>query len=75
GVLLDRAGLGEVGELGAWVAAPGELAVELGEDDHGDAELAGEGLEPARDQGDFQPALLDFDARGDELEVVDDQEG
>ena len=75
GVLLDGSGFGQVGELGARIAPAGELAVELGEDDDGDAELAGEVFEAAGDEGDLQTALLDADTGGDELEVVDDQEG
>ena len=51
---------------GARVASPRELAVELGKDD----DRAGELLEAAGDQGHLQPALLDLDAGGDELQVV-----
>ncbi len=60
---------------GRGIAAPGDVAVELGEDEDGDAQLAGEGFEAAGDVGDFQAALFDADAGGDELEVVDDEEG
>jgi hypothetical protein len=73
--VVDGAGLGEIGELGARVASPRELAVELGKNDDRDGEQAGEFLEAAGDQGDLQPALLDLDAGGDELQVVHDQEG
>ena len=60
---------------GRGIAAAGDLAVELGEDEDGDAQLAGEVFEAAGDVGDFEAALFDADAGGDELEVVDDEEG
>ena len=80
GVLLDGAGLAEVGEQRLLVA--GALfgsAGELREGDDGDAEFFGEGFEAAGDAADFLGAVLELFLRaaggaGHELEVVDDDE-
>src|SRR5579875_40597 len=52
-VLLDRAGLAQVGEHRALVGAAFETAGELAQRDDGNLELAGEDLQPAADLGDL----------------------
>ncbi len=81
GVLLDRAGLAQVGEDGLFVAAAlFGGAGELGEGEDGDVELLGEGLEAAGDGGDFLGAVLIMPrggARGSgghKLQIIDDHE-
>src|SRR3569623_224431 len=59
GVLLDGAGLAEIGELGAMVARSMlGRARELRQRDHGHRELLGEGLERAQDLADLLLAAL-----------------
>ena len=75
GILLDRAGLAEVVKGGLGVGFLG-LPVQLGQDDHGDLELHGQGLEASGDFGDFDLAVFLGAAgtRGEELEIIDDQD-
>ncbi len=81
GVLLDRAGLAQVGEDGLFVAAAlfgGAGELRQGED--GDVELFGESLEATGDGGDFLGAVLIMPrggARGSgghKLQIIDDHE-
>jgi hypothetical protein len=64
GVLPDCVGFGEVGELRARIAAAGQLAVELGEGDQRQPQLAGQLFETPGDESDFQPPVFDTDAGG-----------
>ena len=48
GILLDRAGIAEVGKNRLWVVAAGYITRELGEGDDWDFELTSEGLETTR---------------------------
>src|SRR6266481_3253154 len=73
GVLLDGAGLAEVGELRAALVALGG-AGKLAEDEDGNLQLLGETLEGAGDAGDFFLAIAEAAAGGDELEIIDDEE-
>ena len=74
GILLDRAGLAQIGELGALVLALLDGAGELGERQHRHVELLGDGLQAAGDLGDLLHAVLAAHARraAHELDIVDD---
>ena len=74
GVLLDGAGFAEVGELRAAILALGS-AGELAENEDGDFQLLGEAFQAAGNAGDFFIAVAEAAARGDELEIIDDEEG
>ena len=74
GVLLDGAGFAQIGELRAALIALGR-ARELAEDEHGNLQLLGQALQAARNAGHFFLAVAKAPARGDELEIVDDQQG
>uniref|UniRef100_A0A0N4ZAP4 NAD-specific glutamate dehydrogenase n=1 Tax=Parastrongyloides trichosuri TaxID=131310 RepID=A0A0N4ZAP4_PARTI len=72
GVLLDRARFPQVGELGTLVLPVFHLTRELRQGDDRAVEFLGQGLERARDLGNFlHPVFLAVVAGGDELEVVD----
>ncbi|MNR29179.1 hypothetical protein D3C85_1465500 [compost metagenome] len=58
GVLLDGAGLAQVGQQWAFVAALLQGAIELGQGDHRTTQLLGQRFERGRDFGDFQMAIL-----------------
>src|ERR1700686_725178 len=73
GVLLDGAGFAEVRELGAALVAL-RRASELAEDEDGNLQLLGESLKRARDAGHFFLAIAEAAARGDELQVIDDEQ-
>jgi len=72
GVLLDGAGFAEVGELGAAFVAFGG-AGELAEDEDGNLQFFREALEAAGNAGDFFLAVAEAAARGDQLEIIDDE--
>src|SRR5712675_2666159 len=73
GVLLDGAGFAEVGELrAALIALWG--AGELAEDEDGNLQLFGEAFKGAGDAGDFFLAIAEAAARGDQLQIIDDEE-
>jgi hypothetical protein len=74
GVLLDRAGLAQVGEHGALVGARLDAAVELRERDDRALQLAGEDLQPARHLADRLDAVLDARVGPQQLQVVDDDQ-
>src|SRR5438132_2074841 len=73
GVLLESAGLAQVGQLGLLALAALHRARKLGEGHHGHVELLGQGLERARDLGDLLLPVLGVPAPH-ELEIVDDDE-
>src|SRR5439155_20072837 len=73
-VLLDRAGFTKIREPRHGRRAALDLAVELRERHHGDAELLGERLERARDLRDLLLAVVLALARPHEPDVVDDHE-
>src|SRR6516164_6083018 len=73
GVLFDRTGLAEVGELRAALVAL-RSAGELAEDEDGDLQLLGEALESAGYAGDLFLAGIKTAASGDQLQIIDDQE-
>src|SRR5215813_2163887 len=73
GVLFDGARFAQVRQLRtALFAFRG--AGELAEDENGDLQFLGQALEAAGDAGDFFLARVEAAARGDELEIVDDQQ-
>src|SRR5689334_24463413 len=76
GVLLDRARLAEVRQLGPPVLATALFrgARQLRDRDDGNVELLGERLERTRDIGDFLLAILDVARTLHQLQVVDDHE-
>ena len=74
GVLFDRARLAQIGEQRAAVGAGLDLAVELRERDHRDAEFLGQRLERARDLGDLLFARFARPRRAHQLQIVDDDQ-
>src|SRR5918994_2072265 len=76
GVLLDRAGLAQVGQLRTLVLALLDRARQLRQCQHGDVQLLGDRLQGLRDLGDLLDtiALPRAAHRPDQLEIVDDQE-
>src|SRR3954447_10888642 len=72
GVLLDLAGLAQVGEHRALVGAGLDAAGELGERDDRDLELAREDLQAARDLADGLHAVVGARVGAQQLQVVDD---
>src|SRR3546814_9590672 len=76
GVLLDRAGLAQVGELRALVLALLDGARELREGEDRHIEILGQGLEAAGDLRDLLHAVVGalVDRRLHELQVVDHNE-
>ncbi len=70
----EAAGLAQVGEHRPLVGAVLELTVELREGDHGRFELARQDLQPARELGDLDLAVLRPPGRRHQLEVVDDDQ-
>src|ERR1700724_4555580 len=58
GVLLDRAGFTQVGQLRAFVVAALDLARQLRQRDDGDVELLGQRLQAGGDFGDFLHAVI-----------------
>ena len=75
GVLLDAAGLADVGHDGALVAARLDLAVQLRQRDDGNLQILGERLEAARDLGQLLHAiLLLLIEAAHELQVIDDDD-
>src|SRR5260221_1382569 len=76
GVLLNRPGFAQIGELRPVVAAPafGSTA-ELRQGEDGNLEFLGDGFQSARNGGDFLGAVFEaLAAAGHELQVVDDQQ-
>ena len=59
-VLLDRAGVAEVGENRARVVATGDVTGKLGESDDGDFQFASELFKTTGDFGDFLDAVASF---------------
>ncbi|CAM4512001.1 hypothetical protein COEX109129_36870 [Corallococcus exiguus] len=74
GVLLDGAGLTQVGEHGLAALALLHLTAELAERDDGHLQLLGQLLERAGDFSDFQLAALHLALLVHQLEVVDDEQ-
>ena len=74
GVLLDRARLAQVAELRLVVARGFDLAIELGEAEHGHVQLAGQALQAARDAGDLLLPRIARVVGLDQLQVVDDDQ-
>ena len=74
GILFDGARLAKIGELRtAFIAF--WCAGELAEDENGDLQFLSEALQATGDAGDFFLAGIEAAATGDELKVVDDEEG
>ena len=71
GVLLDRARFAQMAELRLVVARRFDLAIELGQAEHGHAQLAGQALEPPRDPGHLLLPRIARVVGLDELQVVD----
>ena len=76
GILLDRAGLAQIGELRPVVAAPAfGSAAELQQSNNGDTELFGDGFQSARNRRNFLGAILEaLTACRHELQVIDHQQ-
>src|SRR5262249_9709063 len=71
GVLLDGARLAEIAHARPIVVAALDVAVELGQSDHRQLQLSGDGLERARDRRDLLLPALHSAARAQQLQVID----